>query len=168
MPIILSQRVDAGSDYNDVPFVVYHFPKRSRRQINPGDLFLYYQGNRLKKEQRYYFGTGIIGKIELCEDGDHYNAWFLEAKRFIRRVPIYNPAGGYYESLDYASVRKSETPSWQNSIRPVSESAFSAILAAAGMHRTVNICGVIEKTENPLHALGLMNETYKDCSPAKA
>ncbi|SHI78371.1 HNH endonuclease [Propionispora hippei] len=167
MPIILSQRVDTGSDYNDVPFVVYHFPKRYRRQINPGDLFLYYQGNRVKKEQRYYFGTGIIGRIELCEDGEHYNAWFLEAKQFTRRVPIYNPAGGYYESLDYTSIRKSETPPWQNSIRPVSESAFSAILAAAGLQRTDDRYGVIENAENPLQAIRLLNETYKECSPQK-
>ena len=167
MPIILSQRVDTGSDYNDVPFVMYHFPKRYRKQINSGDLFLYYQGNRLNKEQRYYFGTGIIGRIELCDDGGHYNAWFLETHRFTRRVPIYNPAGGYYESLDYASVRKSEIPPWQNSIRPVSDNAFNVILAAAGAQRITEIYGVIEKTENPLQALSLLNDTYKGCSPQK-
>jgi hypothetical protein len=167
MPIILSQRVDTGSDYNDVPFVVYHFPRRYRNQINSGDSFLYYQGNRWKKEQRYYFGTGIIGRIELCEDGEHYNAWFLETHQFMCQVPIYNPAGGYYESLDYVSVRKSEIPPWQSSIRPVSESAFSAILAAAGAERNNEAYGIIEKTENPLQALRLLNDTYRDCSPQK-
>jgi hypothetical protein len=167
MPIILSQRVDTGSDYNDVPFVVYHFPKRYRGQINIGDFFLYYQGNRLKREQRYYFGMGIIGKVELCEDGEHYNAYFLETCQFPHRVPIYNPAGGYYESLDYRSVRKSELPPWQSSIRPVSEVAFNAIVHAAGVEQPPEVYGIIEKAENPLQAIKILNDFYKDCSPQR-
>lgn len=167
MPIILSQRVDEESEYNDVPFVVYHFPKRYRRQITPGDLFLYYQGNRSKKEQRYYFGMGIIGRIDLCEDSEHYNAWFMETCQFICHVPIYNPAGGYYESLDYISVRNSENPPWQNSIRPISDNAFNAIVNAAGAQRFNEAYETIEKTENSLQALVMFNEAYKDCSPHK-
>jgi len=60
MKIILSQRIDIESEYQDVPFSSYHFPKRYRNQIHPGDQFIYYQGDRYKKEHRYYFGCGVI------------------------------------------------------------------------------------------------------------
>ena len=49
MKIILSQRIDTDTDYEDVPFETYHFPKRYRTQIRPGDRFIYYQGNRYKR-----------------------------------------------------------------------------------------------------------------------
>jgi hypothetical protein len=62
MKIILSQRVDTISSYEDIPFSRYHFPKRYLNQIHQGDQFIYYQGNKGVKEQRYYFGCGVVGK----------------------------------------------------------------------------------------------------------
>jgi hypothetical protein len=61
LPIVLSQRIDTKSSYDDIPFVQYHYPSRYSNQIHTGDLFIYYQGDRFKKENRYYFGTGVIG-----------------------------------------------------------------------------------------------------------
>jgi hypothetical protein len=45
MNIILAQRIDYESGYEDIPFQLYHFPKRYRNQIRCGDMFIYYQGD---------------------------------------------------------------------------------------------------------------------------
>lgn len=106
MPIILSQRIDTKSDYDDVPFLTYHFPKRYRKQIHSGDRFIYYQGNRYKREHRYYFGCGVIGAIEPDSTGDHYYAEILEGRRFNEVVPIYiHNKDGFIESLGFEQVR---------------------------------------------------------------
>ena len=69
MIIILSQKIDTESAYTgDEVFRTYHYPGRYRNQIHTGDVFVYYQGNRYDKSQRYYFGTGWIGNIKLGYD----------------------------------------------------------------------------------------------------
>lgn len=136
MKIILSQRVDSESEYSgDELFKVYHYPRRYRKQIHPGDVFIYYQGNRYDKTQRYYFGTGVIGNIR-SEDDDNYYAELLDTIRFERIVPIYLPDKGYIEQLGYETVRNSINPPWQSSIRPLSEQAYQYIIEHAGTSMT--------------------------------
>lgn len=71
MLIILSQKIDSASEYSDELFKTYHYPARYKNQIHEGDIFVYYQGNRYVKEQRYYFGVGRIGKISTF-DGENF------------------------------------------------------------------------------------------------
>ena len=119
MIIILSQKIDTESAYTgDEVFRTYHYPGRYRNQIHTGDVFVYYQGNRYDKSQRYYFGTGWIGNIK-TEDEDNYYAELLNVVRFEKKVPIYLPDGGYVEQLGYDTVRKSINPPWQSSVRPL-------------------------------------------------
>lgn len=132
MLVILSQKVDSESSYADKLFVSYHYPAKYKNQLHEGDTFVYYQGNRYDKSQRYYFGTGTVGKI-LTTDGENYYAELLNCRQFGKRIPIYLPDGGYIEQLDYESVRKSLNPPWQNSIRPLSQKAYAYILNAAGL-----------------------------------
>src|SRR5262245_26326260 len=115
MNIILAQRIDYASDYEDIPFEQYHFPKRYRNRIRSGDTFIYYQGNRHSRDQRCYFGFGIIGKISIANDGEHYYARILDGQKLATIVPIYNPDGGFFESLGFQDVRDGELPSWRNS-----------------------------------------------------
>lgn len=131
MYIILSQKIDSASTYTDELFKTYHYPSRYKNQIHEGDIFVYYQGNRYNKEQRYYFGTGSVKKI-YCTDNDNYYAVLDNCKRFDKVVPIYHPEGGYIEQLGYETVRKSKLPPWQSSIRPLSQEAFQYILASSG------------------------------------
>lgn len=70
MKIILSQRIDLISDYEDVPFSMYHFPKKYINQIHQGDRFIYNQGGRNQKQNRYYFGYGVIGAVEPDTNGE--------------------------------------------------------------------------------------------------
>lgn len=131
MLVILSQKVDSESSYADELFNSYHYPAKYKNQLHKGDIFIYYQGNRYDKSQRYYFGVGTVGEI-LTADGENYYAKLLNCQRFERNVPIYLPDGGYIEQLGFETVRKSINPPWQSSIRPLSQEAYDYILNAAG------------------------------------
>lgn len=138
MIIILSQKIDTASSYcGDEVFKVYHYPARYKNQIHTGDTFVYYQGNRCDKSQRYYFGTGRIGKI-VQEDKDNFYAELVNVSRFEKKVPIYLPDEGYVEQLGYETVRKSMNPPWQSSIRLLSEEAFSYILEHSGSQKIID------------------------------
>ncbi len=132
MLVILSQKVDTESSYADELFNSYHYPAKYRNLLHKGDVFIYYQGNRYDKSQRYYFGVGTVGEI-LTTDGENYYAKLLDCQQFEKKVPIYLPDGGYIEQLGFDSVRKSVNPPWQSSIRPLSQEAFDYILNAAGV-----------------------------------
>jgi len=51
----------------------------------------------------------------------------------MRRVPIHDPKGTYYECIDYSDVRKNVNPPWQSSIRKISEQAFDTIIRNGGL-----------------------------------
>jgi hypothetical protein len=169
MPIVLSQRIDYESSYQDIPFVIYHYPKRYRNQITTGDLFLYYQGDRHKKENRYYFGYGVVGRIDSTADAEEFYAEIINGKRFSNIVPIYHPDGGFYESIAFSEVREKERPAWQNSIRKISNAAYLEILSAAGVNVDLEIQSIsyIEKEIEPLNVLKLLNDKYQEVSPIK-
>lgn len=136
MAIILSQKIDIESPYEDVLFSTYHFPSRYRNQIKTGDVFVYYQGNRYNKSHRYYFGTGRVGDI-VTTDGENYYAKLFDCKRFENIVPIYLSEQKYIEELGYETVRNKPLPPWQSSIRPISDQAVQYILNAAGSKNQV-------------------------------
>lgn len=148
---ILSQKVDDISTYQDILFQTYHFPSRYLNQLNVGDIFVYYQGDRHKVNNRYYFGVGRVAEIQ-TNDKMNYYATLVDCKRFKHKVPIYLPEGGYVEQLDYDTVRKSITPPWQSSVRPLSQKAFEYILNASGIHYSFI----------PLESLELLREKLKD------
>ncbi len=132
MLLILSQKIDSESTYEDELFTSYHYPARYKNQLHEGDTFIYYQGNRFDKSQRYYFGVGTIGEINTT-DGENYYAKLLDCQKFEKKVPIYLPDGGYIEQLGYDTVRNKSNPPWQSSVRPLSQAAFDHILKAAGI-----------------------------------
>ena len=134
MIVVLSQRIDFNSSYADELFNTYHYPARYKNQLHKGDIFIYYQGSRYDKSQRYYFGIGTVGEI-VTSDGENYYAKLLDCQQFEKKVPIYLPDGGYIEQLGYETVRKNIMPPWQSSIRPLSQEAYDYILNAAGIQK---------------------------------
>lgn len=132
MIVILSQKIDTESSYTDTPFKTYHYPARYQKQLHIGDSFIYYQGNRYDRTQRYYFGTGKIADISVY-DSNSFLASLSECQRFKTIVPIYHPDGGYIEELGYDTVRRSKNPPWQSSIRPLSLDAYNYIINASGL-----------------------------------
>jgi len=167
MKIILSQRIDIESDYEDVPFSTYHFPKRHLNQIHTRDQFIYYQGSRFKKEYRYYFGCGVIGAIVPDATGEHFYAYILEGRRFPINVPIYLlGGGGFIESIGYEHVRNKPNPSWQYSVRRISDDAFFKILQLANVDYDAgeNI-SLLETGIDALDVLRYLNSRYANISP---
>jgi len=136
MYIILSQRKDIKSVYMDKIFSLYHFPRRYKNQIRSGDLFIYYQGDRYSRENRYYYGKGKIGSIYQTSNDDYY-AELIDCYEFTSVVPIYKK-NGYIEQIDYQEVRNSPNPPWQSSIRPLSDKAAEKILSLANELKPVN------------------------------
>lgn len=145
MYIVLSQRKDLELSYSDDLYSVYHFPARYKSQIRVGDIFVYYQGDRYNREHRIYFGTGYINRV-FTVDGESYYAELIKCQSFENEVPIYlNGGQGYVEQLGYDSVRKSPTPPWQSSIRPLSEEAYKYILTKAGNLTNVSVHSDVER-----------------------
>ena len=129
MYIVLSQKIDVESSYKDQPFVSYHYPARYRNAIHVGDHFIYSQGNRYDKSQRYYFGAGVVGSI-LKEDDDNYYTALLHCVKFSNKVPIIMENGSYIEQLGYE--KKRNAPPWQSAIRTISPETYDYIIAHAG------------------------------------
>ncbi|MEM7474704.1 MAG: HNH endonuclease [Planctomycetota bacterium] len=166
MPIILSQRVEYESDYDDVPYSVYHFPRRYINQIGVGNRFIYYQGNRHKQEHRYYFGCGVVGDIVTTPSGGSFLAKIIDGRPFSKKVPIYEPdGGGYIESRGFDSVRRSERPPWQNSIRPISTEAFNAILDFAKTPRSISKITAAIECADQLESIRRLNKHYSTLEP---
>lgn len=136
MYIILSQRKDTELIYYDDLYRTYHFPARYKNQISPGDIFIYYQGDRYKREHRVYFGTGVVSKV-YSQDNCNFYAELCKCKSFQHEVPIYLENNKYIEQLGYDTVRKSPIPPWQSSIRPLSEEAYKYIVSKAGLQTDV-------------------------------
>jgi len=101
MYIILSQRIDIESEYSDDLFQLYHYPARYKSQIHEGDIFIYYQGDRLVREHRYYFGTGKIGHI-WTDDGENYYATIVDAASFSTKYQSISPRRLIMRALDSA------------------------------------------------------------------
>lgn len=150
MYVILSQKIDAESTYEDVLFKTYHYPSRYAKQLHPDDTFIYYQGDRRKKENRYYFGVGVIQDIVNTDDENYY-ATLTNCKRFPKKVPIYLPDNkGYIEQIGYESVRKHVNPPWQSSIRPISKDAFDLIISASGMDLQIETQFTIDELKDSM------------------
>lgn len=150
MYIILSQRKDIEFSYSDDLYKTYHFPARYKNQISTGDTFVYYQGDRVDRTHRIYFGTGKIGAI-YTTDSESYYAELYDCCAFENEIPIYlKNDEGYIETLGYDSVRKSPNPPWQSSIRPLSEQAYKHIISKAGTMIAIVAHKNIEELKNNL------------------
>ena len=146
--IILSQKIDTESTYEgDELYYAYHFPARYKSSIHKGDIFIYYQGNRLVKAQRYYFGTGKILGIEKIDE-ENYVAKLSRCAEFIDKVPIYLPDGNYYEQLGISNGRL--RPPWQSSIRSITEAAYNEILRAANGLKPIQGRPMVEELKESL------------------
>ena len=93
MLVVLSQRIDFESGYADELFKTYHYPSL-RNQLHEGDKFIYYQGNRYDRKQRYYFGTGVVSRYLLPMRKTTMQRWigandFPKRFRYIFRRRLY-------------------------------------------------------------------------------
>jgi predicted HNH restriction endonuclease len=99
--------------------------------------------------------------------GNYFYAEILEGRPFVKKVPIYHPKRkGFIESLGYKQVRQKPTPSWQNSIRKVSSSAFHYILQLAGVESNYGeIIALLESESDAITILEKLNSHYSGLLP---
>ncbi len=133
MYIALSQKRDYRSEYKDEIFSLYHFPASYRSRINTGDVFVYnhpQQGTPGGSNVRFYYGTGVIGKIYTTDNGLTYFAELKNCKAFYNNVPLKLGNDTYIEQLEFEDKRS--RPNWQSSIRAISPSAYHTIINMSG------------------------------------
>jgi hypothetical protein len=134
MPIVLMQR-DRNSKYNDVPFVLYHYPERYFNRIRGGEEFVYYRPSKgaRREEASSYIGAGVLGNV--FPDPKDPTLSYVDIEKpvqFAKPVPYLDSNGRLYES------RFGSTSAFQGqSVRPISEFDFHRILAAAGLNGSI-------------------------------
>jgi len=129
MYIVLARRFEEDGTVRGSLWESYEFHAQYRNQIHEGDTFVYSRVSHSRREDRRYFGTGVIGAVGQIGD-NLYEAKLLSCKRFRETVPIYH-GDSYVETLGYETVRESPVPPWQHSVRPLSEAACRYILQEA-------------------------------------
>lgn len=173
--VVLGQKIEKESTYEDVLFSRYHFPKSYKNQVKEGDRFLYYQGNQGPQlHKRYYFGYGVVGKIypDPKMPGSLY-AELLDARPLPQKVSAYQSPGSFFESIHYESVRKSLLPNWRQSVRRISRAAFETILKRGGVDddelagNYIVGPGVLNSPEALLAVLHELNQRYLEAEPSK-
>ncbi|MEK3923109.1 HNH endonuclease [Paenibacillus sp. FSL K6-2393] len=162
MPLILSQRINFDSNYQDIPFKVYHYPKKYRNKIKSGDIFIYHQGDKKNPTNRFYYGYGVVGQISSM-DGENYFAEIIGGTPFPYKVPLKYETSQYYENFgDGYNERKK--PDWQNAIRFISHDAFNLIIEAAHVSDIQSLYDIsnIESISEPLMLISKLNKIYSN------
>ena len=123
------------SAWDDNTGVLYHFPKRYLKYLEPGTEVIYYKGSLKSKkyaDQRlsdkpHYFGVARLGKVYLDKDSDKGD-WFgtIEGYHpFSEPVFAKNTDDSYLELIP--ENRKSNY--WRDGVRPISEENYQTILS---------------------------------------
>lgn len=118
----------SGHDYADVPGVRHAFPRRYRRQMQPGTPFLYYRGRRaaaLRLPGKVYFGSAVLGAAPDTGEATLL-AEVLDYVEFDEPVSIRRPDGEYFERAAVGN-----TSYWRRGVRTVDDAVVAAILDRA-------------------------------------
>ncbi len=146
MPVILTQHyLPSDRIYEDVEYALYHYPRQYFTRIVPYDRFIYYRPlgeSRPRPDSKTYFGHGVLGRW--WPDSKRENHRFvalIQTEPFSHLVPLYDPAGRFYESEDDSS------PQFRSAVRSLSEVAYWRILAAADVKHDVSYLRSTESVE---------------------
>ena len=131
--------------YDDLPEVRYHFPHTylSRVEQAVGDWIVYYEPGRTgagsqRGGRLSYFATARIQRIERDPAKDkHYYAFVDNYLEFDRAVP-FKDGQHYYESALRREDGTTETQSFRNAVRIISNAEYDLILQS-GFTKTLEI-----------------------------
>lgn len=129
MPTIIVE--NDVSQWDDLTGEVYHFPKRYKELLLPGEKVIYYKG-RIKdksfKNQRlspdpHYFGIAEIGKIISIKDGKELLGEIINFRPFIKAVN-FQDSEGYLEKIP----KNKEKNYWRDGVRKIDEDTYKRIV----------------------------------------
>ena len=124
------------SQWDDETGVLYHFPKRYLRFLQPGVRAIYYKGKLRKKQfsearlsdDPHYFGVATLGRAYPDQEsgkGDYF-VTITDFKPFLEAVPI-KYRDEYLETIPASR----ESNYWRDGVRPISEADYESILSYA-------------------------------------
>ena len=130
MPLVFaeSERTASGITYNDHTGVLYQYPKRYRRIIRAGELFVYYRGRRRRgggQLLQIYFGAGVVGRVMVDPNTDgRLICEIVDYLAFAEPVPFKDERGLYLET------GAESRGYFQPGVRVISDEDFRRILVA--------------------------------------
>ncbi|MFH4371218.1 HNH endonuclease [Vibrio alginolyticus] len=121
------------SQWADDTGVLYHFPKRYLKYLEPGTQVIYYKGrikdkayqeSRLSNEP-HYFGIGTIGKV-FPDRNSTKNDYFgtIDSFETFTKPILAKIDGNYLENIPSNLVSNY----WRNGVRPISKENYELIL----------------------------------------
>lgn len=138
--VVLTTKVEP--DYDDLPEVRYHFPKRLLNQISQaeGDWIIYYEPRRSSGNasstggRQMYFAVARIEKIIADPKlPDHFYAEISNYLPFTNPVP-FKEDGRYYESALQKNDGSTNKGRFGQSVRPIPTNEFDLIWLAGFGH----------------------------------
>jgi len=132
------------SQWDDLTGEVYHFPKRYKELLLPGEKVIYYKG-RLKdkafKNSRlspdpHYFGIAEIGEVISIKNGKELLGEIINFRPFIKAVNFQNDEG-YLEKIPQSK----EKNYWRDGVRKIDEDTYTKIVDLENL-------GLIRETRN--------------------
>ena len=144
----------SGSDYDDDIPTRYHFPNRYRTvaQTLVGDWVIYRKPRRDEGTSGYVAVARVVGVDTDPSTPNHSYARMAEYLEFDRAVPLDGPARAYEAVLRDVPTSSLRGVALQGkSVRPVSESDFSAIVRA-GLDATLAPQNALRLGLDPAHA----------------
>ena len=121
------------SKWKDDTGVLYHFPKKYLRYLEPGTQVIYYKGriqdkayqNKRLSDQPHYFGLATIGKVFLDKESSKkdYFCTVDSYEQFTHPI-LAKIDGSYLETIPSNLISNY----WRNGVRPVSKENYERIL----------------------------------------
>ena len=156
MPTIIVE--NDVSQWEDRTGEVYHFPKRYRELLLPGEKVIYYKGrmndksfeaSRLSKSP-HYFGIAEIGSVISIKNDKELLAEIINFRPFEKAVD-FQKDGEYLEKIP----KSKKTNYWRDGVRKIDEDTYNAILYLANLGPVSETKTVLSKGDNQSFESGI-------------
>ena len=139
------------SQWDDRTGEVYHFPKRYRDLLLPGERVIYYKGRMKDKsfeasrfsKSPHYFGNAEIGTIISINNDKELLAEIINFRPFEKAVD-FQKDNEYLEKIP----KSKETNYWRDGVRKIDEDTYNAILQLANLGPVLETKTVLSNSDN--------------------
>lgn len=150
------------SQWDDRTGEVYHFPKRYRDLLLPGERVIYYKGrmkdksfeaSRLSKSP-HYFGIAEIGTVISINNDKELLAEIINFRPFVKAVD-FQKNNEYLEEIP----KSKEKNYWRDGVRKIDEDTYNEILHLANLGPISETKTVLSKDDNQSFESGIEGKT---------